>query len=316
MPKVTVIVPNYNHSRFLEQRIDSVLAQTCQDFEVILMDDASSDDSLSIFDKYSSHPRVSAILRNESNSGIPFKQWNAGVARAQSEYIWLAESDDYADSRLLQTLVDLLDRHPRVGLAYCQSLAVDENGETLFSLKDWTDDLDNRRWAADFVSDGREECRRYVALKCTVPNASAVVFRRSTYLSVGNADEDFRLSGDWMLWAKLMLASDVAFSAQTLNFFRVHRNTVRQRSRRNAVALEEAMRIFRYIDEKVAVPFDVQDRACNQFLDRWLSELLRLRLDPRLNFEIYRRMRALDGRLHQRVARRALRSMRTRIARA
>ena len=313
MPKVTVIVPNYNHAQFLEQRIESILKQTYQDFDVILMDDASSDDSLKVFERYADHPRVRQILRNASNTGIPFKQWNAGVARATGEYIWMAESDDYADPELLGTLTRLLDSNPTVGLAYCQSTAVDERGAALFSLKDWTDDLDRQRWSADYVNDGRDECRRFVALKCTVPNASAVLFRRSVYIDVGTADENFRLSGDWMLWAKLLLASDIAFVAKPLNYFRVHGNTVRQRSRRNAVALDESVRILRFIRERVEVPDAVAERAYDRLLDRWIGEIARWRLNARTNVDIYRKLRALDRGLHRRMVRRAASGLRQRL---
>src|SRR5262249_51524204 len=93
MPKVSVIIPSYNHGRFLARRFDSVLAQTYRDFEILFLDDASTDDSLQVFAKYSGHPLIRAF-NNDRNSGSTFKQWNRGVRDAHGEYIWLAESDD------------------------------------------------------------------------------------------------------------------------------------------------------------------------------------------------------------------------------
>ena len=101
MPKVSVIIPNYNHALFLEQRLESVLNQTYQDFEVIFLDDASTDSSRAVFTKYANHPKISHIIFNETNSGYPFKQWNKGVNLAMGEYIWIAESDDYAELNFL-----------------------------------------------------------------------------------------------------------------------------------------------------------------------------------------------------------------------
>ena len=75
MPKVSVVIPNYNHARFLTRRIETVLQQTFQDFEVILLDDCSTDDSRSILSKYAADPRV-RIEFNEKNSGSTFKLWN------------------------------------------------------------------------------------------------------------------------------------------------------------------------------------------------------------------------------------------------
>ena len=98
-----VIVPNYNHARFLRQRLDSILAQTFQDFELILLDDCSTDESRTILEEYARDPRVRLDF-NEVNSGSPFKQWNKGVRFARGKYVWIAESDDYADPRLLEAL--------------------------------------------------------------------------------------------------------------------------------------------------------------------------------------------------------------------
>lgn len=79
MLKVSVIVPNYNHALFLEQRIESILNQTFQDFEVIILDDCSTDNSKKIIEKYRTHPKVSKIIYNDVNSGNTFKQWNTGI---------------------------------------------------------------------------------------------------------------------------------------------------------------------------------------------------------------------------------------------
>src|SRR5215467_16170811 len=123
MPKVSIVVPNYNHARFLPQRLDSILGQTFQDFELILLDDCSTDDSRSVLSQHGRDPRV-RIEFNEVNSKNPFKQWNKGVGLARGEYVWIAESDDYADERFLEKLVARLDAEPRAAFAYCRSWRV------------------------------------------------------------------------------------------------------------------------------------------------------------------------------------------------
>src|SRR5262245_50376289 len=106
MPKVTVITPNYNHARYLPQRLDSILAQTFADFELIILDDASTDNSREVIQAYAARdPRITAIV-NPVNNGSTFKQWNLGLGRARGEYVWFAESDDYAEPTLLEALVD------------------------------------------------------------------------------------------------------------------------------------------------------------------------------------------------------------------
>ena len=120
---------------------------------------------------------------------------------AQSDLIWIAESDDYADSAFLATLVPLLRNHPQAGFAYCQSWRVDSDGHVNGTLEDWTDDLDPRRWKEFFVNRGLDECKEYLILKNTVPNASAVLLRKSMYLKSGGGPVGMRLAGDWMVWA-------------------------------------------------------------------------------------------------------------------
>ena len=132
MPKVSIVVPNYNHARFLRRRVESVLRQTFHDFEVILLDDCSTDDSRSLLSSYADDPRV-RIEFNEVNSGSPFKQWNKGVRLARGEYVWIAESDDYADERMLERLAAVLEAEPKVAFAYCGSDAV-SNSQGWFRL--------------------------------------------------------------------------------------------------------------------------------------------------------------------------------------
>ena len=98
---VSVIIPNYCHARFLNQRIDSVLNQTYSDYEVIILDDCSTDNSREIIESYRNHPKISHIVYNEKNSGSTFIQWEKGFELARGEYIWIAESDYVARSTFL-----------------------------------------------------------------------------------------------------------------------------------------------------------------------------------------------------------------------
>jgi hypothetical protein len=246
MPKVTVVVPNYNHGRFLRARLDSVLGQTYRDFELLFLDDASTDDSLTVFAPYLQHPQVRAIL-NERNSGGVFRQWNRGVRAAHGEYVWLAESDDVAEPRFLETLLTLLERHPEVGLAYCRSWKIDESGRRL-GLDDWAWALHPTRWDSDYRNSGPDECRLYLCRRNTIPNASGVVFRRDLFERVGYADEDMRLGGDWAMWVKMLLAADVAYVAEPLNLWRVpHADSVRQQTAHSLLCLEEHLRVLKLI---------------------------------------------------------------------
>lgn len=119
-PLVSAIIPNYNHARYLKQRLDSVFNQTYQNFEVILLDDCSTDNSLEIIEKYNGNPHLSQIVVNESNSGSVFKQWDKGINLAKGELIWIAESDDYCELTFLEEMVNALAAKKTVVVACAQ----------------------------------------------------------------------------------------------------------------------------------------------------------------------------------------------------
>jgi glycosyltransferase involved in cell wall biosynthesis len=241
MPKVSVIVPNYNHARYLRERLDSVFAQTFRDFEVIVLDDASTDDSIEVIRPYLELPDV-RFVANERNTACPFAQWEKGVKLAQGRYIWLAESDDVADPYMLERLVPMLEVDPRVGIAYCQSERIDGNGNPLGTMHWWTDDLDPLRWRDAYSNDGDREVADYLIWRNTIPNASAVVFRRAAYEDVGDDPLSFRLCGDWLVWVSMLRHYKIAYWPEPLNYFRVHGQSVRE-SIREVRMLEEIARV-------------------------------------------------------------------------
>jgi glycosyltransferase involved in cell wall biosynthesis len=238
MPIVSVIIPNYNHARYLRRRIESVLGQTYQDFEVILLDDCSTDQSREIIECYANHPKVTTHC-NTQNSGSVFKQWNKGVQAARGRYIWIAESDDYADVGYLARIVPILDERPEVTFAYCRSWRVGEDDQPNGFADAEFDRLDSNHWAADFVVDGVQELRRFFTVSDPVSNTSAVIFRKDVYEAVGRADERFAMCGDYKVWAEMALQGEIAYVAKPLNFYRSHSENVRTRTETNALGVAE-----------------------------------------------------------------------------
>jgi glycosyltransferase involved in cell wall biosynthesis len=318
MPKVSVIVPNYNHARFLEQRFNSILEQTFQDFEIVYLDDASTDDSARVLARFENDPRCAGRLRvilNGTNSGSPFKQWNKGVGAAQGDYCWIAEADDDADPRLLERLVELLDAHPSVGVAYCQSLSVDAAGAVIGSLRSWTDDLDAGRWERDWINNGRDECRRFLAIKNTLPNASAVLFRRSVFQDAGGAEESMRLCGDWKTWFKMLLICDVAFVAEPLNRFRSHGASVREGGTRAAQLAEEAYRVVEFVGQQISLSPRARRKACERIAAEWVEPVIHLKSNAahKRSRTIYQLARRVDPHLHRHLWRETRRVVRRRM---
>jgi glycosyltransferase involved in cell wall biosynthesis len=246
-PKVSVVVPSYNHGCFLAQRLDSILGQTFGDFEVIVLDDASNDGSHAVLARYHAKPRIRLVV-NARNSGSAFPQWGRGIGMSKGDYVWVAESDDAADPRFLETLVPILDDDPAVGLAYCQSRLIDPLGTEIGNSLDWTRDLDPTRWAFDFRNRGADEVRQFLTAKNTIPNASAVLARRSVALATLPIDASYKLCGDWLHWGKILLRSDIAYVAKPLNRWRLKSSNSRTLTD-GLVEWEEGRRVVRYFAE-------------------------------------------------------------------
>lgn len=293
MSKVSIIVPNYNHARYLPRRIDSILGQSYQDFEVILLDDCSTDESRAVLSRYANDSRVQ-IAFNSVNSGSTFKQWNKGVRLARGEYIWIAESDDYADEELLATLVAAMERDEQIAFAYCRSWRVDAEGNVGGPGDYHLDTLDKRLWQADFVMDGREHCRRYSLRSPVIGNASGAIFRKDAYEAVGGADETLRLCGDWKLWATMAFKGAVAFKNARLNYFRYHAQTVRNATRTDVRDVTEKLLVLRWILNQVGRD-DVDVRnACEEAANHWVPALMSFNISLRAKSTLWQLVKQLD----------------------
>jgi glycosyltransferase involved in cell wall biosynthesis len=224
LPKVTVIVPNYNHAGYLKQRLDSIYQQTYKNIEVLLLDDCSSDSSREILDAYAeANSEITRTIYNEHNSGGVFQQWARGILAASGELIWIAESDDYCDLDFLETLT-LCFQDEAVLLAYAKSVFIGEDGTPLpngfrYHLIDIPD---SNRWLASYVETAHKEVSFGLGIKNTIPNASSVLFRRPPEMPLLNdpAWLQLRVVGDWIFYLHLIRGGKVAFSVDTHNYFR------------------------------------------------------------------------------------------------
>lgn len=225
-PLVSVIIPNYNHARFLADRIHSILDQTFNNFELIILDDASTDRSVELIKELLAD-RPYQLIVNSQNSGSPCSQWLSGIRIAKGEFIWIAESDDAADSTFLESMVSHLT--PAVCMVYCRTIEINEAG-TKSSSYFWPDLFAPGRWLRDFSSPAFSELQNYMTRLNIIPNASCVVFRKSCVREMPAFDH-MRYMGDWLFWATLMAhspQSTIVFLASTLVMHRSHTSSTRQ----------------------------------------------------------------------------------------
>jgi len=231
-PLVSVIVPSYNHRPYLQQRLDSIYSQHYRNFEVIVLDDASTDGSVEFLEQ---HKRQfgSSLHLNQRNSGSPFLQWKKGIDQAQGSYIWIAESDDACEPDFLDHLERALRLSDQIGFAYCQSRAIDEHGRSIGNAPD-TLHSDTRTLSDSGVMrvlEGQDFIKKNAIYRNPIPNVSAVLFRADILKRSLEALEQFRFIGDWLLYLRLAVFTDVAALSLPLNLHRYHTSSVRKRSK-------------------------------------------------------------------------------------
>lgn len=226
-PAVSIIVPNYNHARYLPQRLESIFNQTYHDFEVILLDDASSDNSMEVLENYAGRPDV-RILRNDHNSGSAFRQWLKGIDLARSEILWVAESDDVCEPGFLETLVPAF-RDPAVNVAYANSCVIDENDDPIGDYVDteYLTSLSTRKWKTNYQVSSEQEINDGLGIKNTILSASSVLFRSfDLHPMVRKNLENMRIAGDWYFFVHAIKGGDVYYESKKLNYHRRHSESV------------------------------------------------------------------------------------------
>ena len=234
-PLVSVIIPNYNHAKFLEQRINSVLNQTYQNFEIIILDDKSTDNSIDIIKKYERNEHIKSIIFNKKNSGSPFKQWQKGFELAKGELIWIAESDDVCENSLLELLVNEFKNDPKCVVAFCKSTKINSDGQIIGEVG----------MRCDFHMDGFSFIKKYLYRYCFITNASSAIFKKDTLEKVDPIFTTFRGSGDWLFWIEISKCGNVAYIDKPLNLFRIHDTNTTQKELNSGNNEMEAITIYR-----------------------------------------------------------------------
>lgn len=220
MINISVIIPNYDHGQFLQQRIESIINQTYKYFEIIILDDASSDNSKEIVESFRNNPLITKIVYNSENSGSPFKQWEKGIQMAKFEWIWIAESDDNASHLFLEEAINTINQDTKIGFYFCDSIVEEEDRcnttTSLISEKL----LSSKKWLNSYIGTGLEEINDGLRYFSNIPNTSAVLFKKEYAVKYLDHLKCFRYCGDWFLYIAILQNCLIGYNSNTLNTFR------------------------------------------------------------------------------------------------
>jgi glycosyltransferase involved in cell wall biosynthesis len=301
-PLVSVIVPGYNHAPFLDERIRSIVGQSYQNIEILLMDDCSPDGSRDILESWArKDPRIS-LLFNDENSGSPFHQWKIGADWASGKYLWIAESDDVAELDMLKLHVEALERNASAVIAYSQSTMIDQHGEEIGS---WNVNYEkifasSLRWRARFTVSGSSEVAERMVYSNTIPNASGTLIRKSAFDAAGLPEVTWRLNGDWLFYSRLLQHGDVEYFPEGRNKFRHHPQTQRVIANRSSSTYFEVVALLQIYENETWTDARSLLAARRQVAGWWVNSIFHLPLsikNIRDNVQLYREFSRFESRI-------------------
>lgn len=225
MKKISIVMPVYNASRFLRESIDSVLSQTYREFELILVDDCSKDDSLSIMKNYEQADKRVKVFSNKENRGVSYTR-NFGVSKAESEYIALIDSDDMWSEDKLFKQIELFEKFPDTDICFTGSAFVDTN-----SVR------------SDFVFSVPQKVDYKTLLKQNVISCSSVLIKKQWLIKYPMAHDN--MHEDFVVWLSVLKNGGVARAVnEPLLIYRVDRNS---KSGNKFKSLMMGYRVYKYM---------------------------------------------------------------------
>ena len=267
-PLVSVIVPNFNHEPFLRERLETIYAQTYKNFEVILLDDASTDSSRDILREFQKvHADNTRLIFNEKNSGGVFNQWRKGLDAAQGDLIWIAESDDFSAENFLSELVPAF-ADDAVQLAFCRTDFV-QDGQTIFNTEQYLADLPDFDWTENFTVTAAKFVEQGFAVKNIIPNVSGVLFRRPKNIRAEVVElwRQMKLCGDWAFYLDIIKGGCVYYSPRATNFYRVHKESTSLKIQREPRYFIEHELIAMFVAKNYSVPAAVHEAHLQKLVE-------------------------------------------------
>jgi glycosyltransferase involved in cell wall biosynthesis len=270
--KTSVVIPNYNYKKYLKGRIRSILRQSYPIYELIILDDASTDGSveeiLRVLKKYkielkedktqnsrgeknynfeNENFKVKLVV-NEKNSGKAILQWKKGFELATGDYVWIAEADDLSSRNFLREVMNgFCD--PEVVLSYTESEIINKWGIMICPNFRWSRDREKTgHYDESYTKDGVREIEEIMAIRCTIPNVSAVVFYKNEKIPFGRyLDEAVKFGqvGDWYFYAKILDHGRISYNRKSLNKFRVHEGSKTATAKKEKSHYEEILRMHK-----------------------------------------------------------------------
>jgi len=209
-PKVTILMSVYNDEKFVREAIDSILNQTFTDFEFLIINDGSKDDSLKVIKSYKD-TRIRLISRE--NKGLVYSL-NEGIKLAKGEYIARQDSDDVSLPHRLETEVKFLDSHPNVGLVGSNYTIIDTNGKRMVTTNVFTHPAD----------------LKLTQITCNQFGHGSIMARKTILQKLKGYDKSVGHVEDYDLWTRISRIADIANLEEPTYLYRTNPNGITQQN--------------------------------------------------------------------------------------
>lgn len=202
-PKVSFIVPTYNHARYLPYALNSIINQNYPNLEVLVIDDGSTDETAKLVKPY---PSIINYIYKE-NGGTP-SALNLGLSLATGKYVCWLSADDVLIGKKVFKQLELMECDPNMGFSYTSFVVINANGVKQYAVN------------SAYYSDKREMVRKLME-GCFI-NGSSVMMRRSALEKIGDFDESLPQAHDYDLWLRFLRHYSCGFLAEPLLAYRWH----------------------------------------------------------------------------------------------
>lgn len=227
MTMVSIIVPTYNYEKYICDAVDSILNQTFKDFEIIVVDDGSTDDTYKVLEKYDDR----IVYLYQENSG-PASARNLGIKKSKGKYICFLDADDMFLPNKLEKQVALMEKERKIGLIYSNYLCIDERNSRIL-----------KHYRCKKFSDHRVAFNNLLTYNYI--NTSTVMIRKACIGKVGLFNEKYSYLEDYDLWVRIGKDYGIDCIHNPLVKTRSHKNNLR-----NRISKSDKIRCYKEISKK------------------------------------------------------------------
>jgi glycosyltransferase involved in cell wall biosynthesis len=216
-PKVSVIIPVYNGEKYLQETIESVLNQTYQDFEIIIVDDASTDGSPEIIKSFiKKYPDKIKVFWHKKNKGCPAATKNTGIKHAKGDFIAFLDQDDVWYPDKLKKQVNILEKEQKIIANFANTDIFDESRQKIIGKK----------WSFIPPFPPQRLLRIRLLQGNFIQSTSSAIAKKEILNKIGGFDEKMKMTDDYELWLRLSHFGQISFLRQLLLFWRLRRSSL------------------------------------------------------------------------------------------